>query len=68
MDTEPFVVHLPFNWKAAKKHAEYKSKCGKMVKKPPFCEVRRASGYGWYFLCGPHERYYQRCPDCEMRR
>lgn len=78
---EPFVLHVPSSWRKLRQlidHGErkgtpgfvarYKAACdpGLKVELPPNVVVRRLEEDGsYYFVAGPHERYYRLCPDCE---
>lgn len=75
---DPFLVHLPSNWRNLRQLIErgerkpgfiprYKAACdpGSKVDLPSNVVVRRDPDDDWYFVAGPHERYYRLCPECE---
>ena len=78
MAEEPFVVHAPQSWKRLRKLVaegqrkrgfvpRYKAECtGRKVELPPKVRIREDED-GPYFVAGPHECYYRKCPDCRGR-
>jgi hypothetical protein len=68
---DPFLVHVPanpgdfFDKRVLKRRVPYRTLCGNFAKLPPRVAVKQDSDGKFWVVCGPHERYFAWCIDCE---